>query len=152
MKTLYIAGKFRGANGYVVYRNVQMAEAAMYEVIKGALERGTPVSVLCPHALTVHFDRTFTDQYWLEATLEWLDRCDGVLMLPDWEQSEGARGEEARARATDKRLFYNIESVLDWLQGGDAGKVVKSSGPPGGKCPPGCHDCRGGDGPCTYDV
>jgi hypothetical protein len=124
MKTIYIAGPFRGADGFAVHMNVVRAEAAMYALIDAALKQGTEVAVCCPHSMTKNLDRTFTDQYWLDATLEWLDRCDAILMLDGWEASEGAKGEEARARATGKPVLLNLPTALAWLQGESVGLPV----------------------------
>lgn len=115
MKSIYIAGPFRGKDAYAVYRNVQAAEHAMYELIQLALMQRTPVALLCPHSMTFHFDRTFNDAYWLEATLEHLHRCDAILMLPGWEKSQGAVGEQAAAVKDGKPVFYSIPEVLTWL-------------------------------------
>lgn len=115
MKSIYIAGAFRGSDAYAVYRNVQRAEHAMYELITLALAQKTPVAVLCPHSMTFHFDRTFTDDYWLEATLEHLRRCDALLLIEGWERSEGAKGEREEALAKGLPVFYGIPEALAWL-------------------------------------
>ena len=116
MKTLYLAGPFRGLDAYAVYRNVQKAEAVMFEVIQAALAQTTPVAVVCPHSMSANFNGTFTDGYWLKATLELLDRSDAVLMLPGWQKSVGALGELERARLTGTPIFYEVQEVLDWLK------------------------------------
>lgn len=116
MKSIYIASAFRGPNAYVVYRNVQATEAVMYELIEKALAQGTPVAVLCPHSMTIHFDRTFNDRYWLEATLEHLRRSDALLLLPNWKKSEGALGEREQAIADEQPVFFSVDEVLVWLK------------------------------------
>ena len=116
MKSIYIAAPFRGPDGFIVYQNVVRTEQLMYELIKGALEQQTPVAVLCPHSMTVHFDRTFNDVYWLEATLEHMRRCDAILLVEGWAKSEGAKGEREEALAKGLPVFYGLPEALAWLR------------------------------------
>ena len=115
MKTVYIAGPFRGPDGYAVHMNVTRILQVAHDLIEAALKQGTPISVCIPHTMTEHLDRTFTDDYWLEATMEQLDRQDSILMTEGWEKSVGSQGEKARAEATGKAIHYSIEDVLRWL-------------------------------------
>lgn len=115
MKTVYVAGPFRGPDGFAVHMNVVRAEVATYNLIEGALKQKTPIAVCCPHAMTVHLDRTFTDEYWLAATMEWLLRSDAILLLEGWGSSAGARGERDKALVMGIPIFYNQESLLNWL-------------------------------------
>ena len=124
MKTIYIAGPFRGVDGFAVYKNVVRAEGLMHELIGAALDQGTPVAVLCPHSMTVHLDRTFDDNYWLAATMEWLDRSDAILMLPEWEKSMGSTDKRRRAITTGKAVLSNVQTALAFLRGEKVGVPI----------------------------
>jgi len=112
MIVVYLAGPFRGHNAYEVYRNVQMAEAVMHEVILRGQAHNVNLAVLCPHSMSAHFDKTFTDQYWIDATLELLRRCDRVLMLRGWEKSVGALGEKAEAERRSIPVYTTLDDLM----------------------------------------
>lgn len=89
MAVIYVAGPYRGD----VVGNIQRAR----EVAISLWEMGHVA--LCPHLNTAHFDRDsqLPDERYLEGDLELLTRCDGVVMIPGWERSQGARGEKEHA-------------------------------------------------------
>jgi len=87
MRLVYIAGRFRGANSWEVQQHVFEAEAAALRV---ADLGGMPV---VPHSLGQHMLGTVTEEFWQAGTLLLLSRCDGILLLPNWIHSEGARAE-----------------------------------------------------------
>ena len=107
---VYIAGPYRAANAWLVERNVRAAEALALEVAElGAVP-------LCPHTMTRHFEGTLTEQYWLDATLELMRRCDVVLLVPGWKQSEGTRGEVAEAVRLGLPVFRSLAEVREWVE------------------------------------
>ena len=89
MKLIYIAGPFRGPTAWDIAENVRSAERWALEVARLGF---VPV---CPHAMTAHFHGQCTEQFWVDATLELLRRCDGAIFIPGWEESRGSRGELA---------------------------------------------------------
>lgn len=99
---VYIAGPFRGANAWAIECNVRRAETKALDAA------GAGFIPLCPHTNTRFFHGTFSDQFWIDATLELLRRCDAVLLVPGWEASAGTRGEVDAA----KRLGI---PVFEWL-------------------------------------
>jgi hypothetical protein len=101
MKVVYIAGPFRGSNAWEVEKNIREAEEFGFRV---AQLRAMP---LIPHANTRFFDGTLTGEFWLEGTIELMRRCDAILLLPTWEQSEGARAERKEAERLGLQVFYN---------------------------------------------
>lgn len=117
MKTLYIAGPFRGPTAWDVRCNVHRAEQKAAELIGIAAEFGQAVAVLVPHSLGANFNGTMTNEYWLEATMEWLRRCDAVFMLDGWSRSQGATAERAEAMRLGKPVFFNPDDVVLWLKG-----------------------------------
>lgn len=77
VKVIYIAGPMRAADGWEVNLNVHRAEVVAREVARmGAVP-------LTPHSVGAHMIGTETDEYWLDATLELMRRCDAVLVLPE---------------------------------------------------------------------
>lgn len=91
MRLVYIAGKFRGENAWEVACNVHEAEAAGLRIAELG---GMPV---VPHSLGQHMLGTLSEEFWIAGTLLLLSRCDGILLLPSWAGSEGARGESEYA-------------------------------------------------------
>lgn len=115
MKVVYIAGPFRGATPWDVAENVRAAERVALEVAKLG---GSP---LCPHANSAHFDGQCTGQFWVDATLELLRRCDAAVFLPGWPKSAGSRGEwEEAGRLELPRLDLNLtgdaHTLGTWLR------------------------------------
>lgn len=92
-KLVYIAGPYRGANAWEVEQNIQRAEAIAADVFE------TGHYPLCVHTMYRNFDGTMTGQFWLDATMEMMRRCDVVLILPHSDNSEGTRGEMLEAMA-----------------------------------------------------
>jgi len=58
-------------------------------------------AVICPHLNTIDFDNVLTREEFIERDLEIVAKCDAVLMLPNWEISEGAKEEKALAESLD---------------------------------------------------
>lgn len=91
MKLIYVAGKFRGANAWEIAGHVHAAESAAMQIAELG---GMPV---VPHSLGQRMAGTLNEDFWLAGTLKLLSRCDGILLLPNWLESAGARAESAFA-------------------------------------------------------
>jgi hypothetical protein len=105
MLVVYIAGPFRGANGWEIEENVRRAERLSLKVwAAGAV-------ALCPHNNTRFFQGTLPDSVFIEGTKEMLRRSDVVLFTWNWKLSEGARDEYVDAVALKKRVFYSDKTT-----------------------------------------
>jgi nucleoside 2-deoxyribosyltransferase len=96
---VYIAGPYRTFDGWEREQNIKAAEAAMYAVAEMGL---VPV---CVHSMARNFDGTFTDEFWLDATMEILKRCDVVLVVGDYVDSEGTCAELAYCASNGVPFF-----------------------------------------------
>ena len=108
---IYIAGPFRAPTPWQIELNVRRAEEVALLVAKAG---GVP---LCPHLIGRHFHGeplgTPDDgQWWVEATLELLRRCDGAIFIDGWEASMGSIGEwnEAARMKLTRATFNERES------------------------------------------
>src|SRR5438132_12844106 len=87
---LYVASPYRGNLVYNI-RRTREASAAIWRMGHVAL---------CPHANTAHFDTFFPDipdEAYLSSDLLLLERCDGLVLVPGWQQSSGAKAERDHA-------------------------------------------------------
>lgn len=110
IRQVYIAGPYRGATAWEREQNIVRARQLGAEVVKlGAYPQ-------IPHSNTAHMDGLAPDEFWLEATLEQMRRCDAVLFTPDWKCSTGARGEHAEAGRQALPVFYSLDGLRVWLE------------------------------------
>lgn len=100
MKLVYIAGPYRADTPWEVERNVRRAEEIAYRVA----EHGA--APMCPHANSRYFNGLFGDNFWLEATMEMLKRCDAVVTVGGWERSAGASAEVREASFLGIPVFH----------------------------------------------
>jgi len=110
MTVVYVAGAYRGTVPYETEQNIRRAEATGLEA---ATQHG--VFPCIPHTNTRFFDGTLTHQFWLDGTLEWMTRCDAVLITPGWENSSGTKAEIAEAERLGIPVFYDRASLGEWL-------------------------------------
>ena len=110
MKMIFVAGPYRAASEWEVHQNIRRAEALALELWK------LGIAVLCPHKNTEYFGGAASDEVWLEGALEMVKRSDAVVCTPDWQQSEGARGEVALAHREGIPVFYNLPGLEQWLR------------------------------------
>lgn len=110
MRVVYIAGPYRGSNAWEVEQNIRRAELRAFEVAQAGM------IPLCPHTMYRFFDGTITDQFWLDATVELLLRCDAILLpgFTSWKQSEGSVHERDVAESHGIIRFYQLEHLLRW--------------------------------------
>lgn len=109
MRLVYIAGPYRATTEYGVYRNIQEAERVALEVWKAGY------AAICPHKNTAFFGGACPDSVWLEGDLEILRRCDAVLMLDGWIDSNGAVAEYREASRIGKPVFTGIGQLIERL-------------------------------------
>ena len=99
MKVIYIAGKYRGPTPWAIEQNIRAAEDMAARVIQLGM------MPLCPHANTRHMEGLADDQFFLDGTMELLRRCDAVVLVPNWRDSAGARGEVTEAQRLGMPVF-----------------------------------------------
>ena len=109
MKLVFVAGKYRAKTEWEVFQNIRSAEALALELWRLGL------SVICPHKNTEMFGGAAPDDMWLKGALEMVRRCDALVCLPDWEKSEGARGEVNLAEEIGIPIFFSLSEVKEWL-------------------------------------
>lgn len=109
MRVVYVAGPFRGKSHWEIHENIRNAERLALEVWRSG------AAALCPHTNTIHFQDVAPDNVWLEGDLAMLERCDGIIMTPDWTRSTGARAEHTHAKNKGIPVFYTIDELKLWL-------------------------------------
>ncbi len=105
MKSVFISGPYTGTKYDEEYENMMKASAAAAHYIKMGY------AVFCPHSMMLPIDHNFNNgmiEYtdWLELTLYWLEKCDIVIFLPGWKDSNGCKVEHMVARALGKKVLY----------------------------------------------
>lgn len=107
MAIIYLAGPYRATAHRTVAEHIQVARKAAIAV----WEAGHVA--LCPHLNTAHFeeDSTLADDAYLDGDIELLRRCDGVLMLPGWNHSEGAKNEMFFARDRGIPVYLSLDEL-----------------------------------------
>lgn len=99
---VYIAGPYRAKGGHTVAENIQAAREAAIKLW------GEGHATICPHLNTANFedDSGLSDEMYLDGDLKILARCDGVVMLGRWQESEGAKGEHDYALHHGIPIWY----------------------------------------------
>ena len=108
MKVCYVAGPYRGRNNYEIECNVRRAEFVTLAVFAAGH------APICPHAMTRYFQGVLVDDAWLTADFELQARCDLTLVLPDWQDSEGARMEIENAGMLKQTVRYLPPGCTEW--------------------------------------
>lgn len=100
MKIAYIAGPYRAGRGRTVLMNIRSAEliAIRYWILGYA--------VICPHLNTAFLDGIVLDDQFLKADLEFVKKCDVIVMMPNYLDSIGAIGELDLAKKLGKEIIY----------------------------------------------
>jgi hypothetical protein len=114
---IYIAGPFAAPTNYDLQRNVMEAERAGLRV---ACNGGLPI---IPHTMNRNFFGQLTEAFWRAGMIELLRRCDGLYMLPTWENSEGAKAERLCAIEYELPVYYerldwrtSVPDLTDWIK------------------------------------
>jgi len=105
---IYIAGPYRAATPEGVDANIRRARDAQAELLR----RGH--HPLCPHSSMAPYEREYADipeEAYLSTGLAWLRVAHAVLMLPGWEESEGARVEHEAAQRLKLTIYYSLDEV-----------------------------------------
>ena len=113
MKLIYIAGPYAAPAHNGIEENIWRArQAAIWVWQHGGVG-------VCPHTMTAHMDGVVPREVFLAGDLELLRRCDAVLVLPGWEQSQGTQGEIREAERIGLPLFYwpdDLCRLEEWLR------------------------------------
>lgn len=117
-KLIYVAGPFTAPTPDRVRDNIRRAAALGHEVRKLGAGALVPHLIGAPYvhaASSCDLEDVFGYQWWIRETLLQMRRCDGVIMTPDWESSNGARGERDEARKNGQPCFLTLPQLKDWL-------------------------------------
>jgi hypothetical protein len=110
---IYVSGAYMGKyNGKSINNNIKLARK---EAIK-LWERG--YTVICPHLNTQNFEKDCKCTYddYLIGDCELIKRCNGVLMLDNWKDSNGASIERQTALDYDIPVFYTIQKLESYFE------------------------------------
>jgi hypothetical protein len=114
LKRVYIAGPFRGHSHWEIAENVRRAERAILPIAE------TGHLPFCPHSMYKNFQGALPDQFWLDATMEWLRLCDCIYLGPGWWKSAGSKAERALAEELGLSVFTSMIELQHWLRNGEA--------------------------------
>lgn len=109
---VYIAGCYRAKNGRSVDDHIAVARAMAIRL----WDEGH--YVICPHLNTAHLDRDCqeaTEEQFLTGTLEMLRRCDALMLLDNWHESEGAIAEHEYAQSVGMPIFRG-DGMGEWTK------------------------------------
>jgi hypothetical protein len=86
---VYIAGPYRGFGPVEVGAHVRAASDAMARLMAAGY------ATICPHTMTygLEFYPGLDDEMYLRQGLEQLRRCDAMIVLPGWQNSQGTQQE-----------------------------------------------------------
>lgn len=97
---IYLAGPYRADTWGKVKTNVAQAMDVAAELLAAGY------TVICPHSMTHEFEMyNLPDDVFLDSDLRLLERCDAVIMLPNWRASKGSIAENRHAWERGVQVF-----------------------------------------------
>lgn len=99
VKVLYVSGPLRAKTAWDVERNVRRAELVSLRLWQMGF------AVMCPHTNTRHMNGAVYHETFMRGDLELMRRCDGIVMLPRWQESAGAARERQAAQEAGLPVF-----------------------------------------------
>jgi hypothetical protein len=106
---IYIAGPYRNPTISGVNRNIHTARIAAEHLA------AHDIFFLCPHLNSGLMDGINTDEYFLAMGLELLSRCDYMLLIGDWRNSDGSCMEKELARKLEIPVFESVSKLIKFL-------------------------------------
>jgi hypothetical protein len=110
MKTVYVGGPFRGKNHWDIEQNVRRAEQMALGI--WATKRA---AALCPHTMCRYYQGALEDEVWEIGLLELMKRCDALLLVDGWENSEGTLAEIKLAKECGIPIFESFNDCVNWI-------------------------------------
>jgi hypothetical protein len=106
---IYVSGKYSGE----IDNNIQIARHFAIKI----WEMG--YTTLCPHLNTAHFEQDCKCGYddYIQGDLVMLECCNGIFLLPYWEESSGAKLELAEATNKRIKVFTELQELQDFNWG-----------------------------------
>ena len=114
----YVSGKYTGQSREEIAANIRIARVTAIECLQEGF------GVLCPHLNTIHMEEDapfMSHEDWLTMDARLIEGCDAVLLLPNWQDSPGARIEKAHAEKVGVPIFTSIAAMKDYFT---QGKIV----------------------------
>jgi hypothetical protein len=97
----YLAGPYRSKDGPSgIYQNIHEARMVAIELWQQGF------AVVCPHCNTAFFDGAAPDEVWLDGDIAILRKCDLLVAMPRYLESQGARAEVAAAQLANISVYY----------------------------------------------
>ena len=114
MLLIYIAGPYTAPTRAGIEANIERATLVALDVA------ALGVMPVCPHANTG--DARFSDvqpyQFWIAGTLDLLRKCDAIVLVDGWRESNGARGEVDEARGLGMPICGNVGELKELIEHG----------------------------------
>ena len=114
MHIAYISGPYTAPTPEAVEANILKAAAVAAEVA------ALGYAVFCPHTNSYWVDGAkpgLSYEYWVEADLAILAKCDLMVMVQGWEWSNGAGRENAAAELRNMAIYYHPGTMPPALVG-----------------------------------
>lgn len=109
MDLAYVAGSYRAKNKVGVIKNIIAARKVAKELWK------LGYAVICPHSNSALFSG-IPEKTFLDGDVEILKRCDVMVLLSGWEESEGTAGEIEVAIANNITIYEWEDGELTQLE------------------------------------
>jgi hypothetical protein len=114
---VYIFGPYRAATPSEILDNIRNAEFVARELARNG------VDFVCPHLNARLFDGVVEDdQFWLDMDINIMRRCDCLVGVKGWENSEGSKVEIVIAKSLGMPVYLSCEEFLkDYRRSRDEG-------------------------------
>lgn len=124
-KIIYVAGPYSAKPGRFRERPFKFSEED--QNISRARECALTIwalgaVALCPHLNSLHMGIDLegigidTSELFYRGDLDLMKRCDAVYMMMDWQYSSGARLEREWATQWNMTIFYDLDSLSQWVK------------------------------------
>jgi nucleoside 2-deoxyribosyltransferase len=113
MKVIYVAGPIRAKGSFWKReQNIRAAEEVALQLWKMGF------AVICPHTMCRYYDDMNPREagFYLRGDLELIKRSDAIMLLDDWEESEGSVDEHSFAIKEGMLIFYGLDDFRTFLE------------------------------------
>ena len=109
---VYVAGAFSAESTLAIGRNIHRGISKAVEVLKQ--EGMIPYCPWLDFLFSVVTGTVIESEEIYEYSMDWLRRCDALLVVEGWEESAGTKVEIGEAVSLGKPVFYDIDRLLVW--------------------------------------